>query len=233
MISIIYPYYDNKEMLSYQLKLWKGLPPTVLDSTEWILVDDCSKEPLNVDGQGLNLKTFYILDDIPWNVSGAKNLGAHNAQSDWVLISDMDRVIPAATLYKCLSITEKNPRRFFIFKETDWKGDWSRGFHQGTVFLRKQDYWAVKGYDEDFSGHYGHEDGHFMRKLASIGLVRTLLDESIQRWDRGPISDACSPPESYGDKHYNGPLSNAKGSSIPEKLDVLRFQWRAGASWTR
>jgi hypothetical protein len=229
-LSVIYPYYNNRMMFIHHLGQWERMHPHVSKHIEFIIVDDCSKRcPLeddfkNFDPEHINISGYRILDDILWNVGGAKNLGAQQAKGEWLLITDMDRMIPEHVLYSCILDLNK-PGHYYQFRQMH--DDWTtrRGIHQGTVLVKASDFWDVRGYDEDFSGAYGHEDGHFLKKLGKHGLKRIVENQRIICYDKATgIRDATSNMEQKG-RAENAALAKAKGSFTPEKMDVLRFAW--------
>jgi hypothetical protein len=235
MISLVYPFYNNYKMLEYQHGKWLNWSDEVKNNVNIILVDDGSSKQVKIDGSELNLSHYKILEDIRWNVSGAKNLGVWGSKDSWVLCTDIDREIPQDLLIKCVKTSKINPAKVsFVFKEKYHDGKNVKRFHMGTIFLRRQDYWRVGGYDEDFSGAYGHEDGNFLKKLKNLGIVTRILEDEIIRHDRNPeLPDACAPEEEYYDRHDNGSLSNQKDGKIPQSLDILRFNWKLENVWIR
>ena len=82
-ISVVFPYYDNPEMLKFQLDVISQYSRHVAERVEVIIVDDAS--PLFPASEILrdlpirNVRTFRILRDKPWNQDAARNVGAFEA----------------------------------------------------------------------------------------------------------------------------------------------------------
>ena len=229
MLSIVYPYYNNPNMFAIQLLSWKSLSPEIKEEVEFIVVDDGSKEfPLVFEDVGdIKFTAYVIHDDILWNVGGAKNLGVTNSYGTHVLITDIDRQLTEQFLSRCIDLANESNKEYCVFGQINSDGTKRRGFHQGTVHVPRAWFWCAGGYDEDFSGNYGHEDGHLLKKLRKQGLKhRFVKDAKLVAFDKtSTVSDASTPDYLYGDRHVNGKLAKTKGDSSPIKLDVLRFSW--------
>jgi hypothetical protein len=48
------------------------------------------------------LKMYRMLEDVRWNQDACRNLGVSQAETDWLLLTDMDHVVPADTFEKIL-----------------------------------------------------------------------------------------------------------------------------------
>jgi hypothetical protein len=217
-------------MMKYHFQQWPLLSSYVRDHTEFIVVDDGSKEhPLQVPPMcGVSLRTYVIHDEIMWNVGGAKNLGANQAQTDWLLITDMDRQLPEEVLRFCIDVARgKNEDKYYVFKQTTHDNKKRRGIHQGTLLVNTKKFWDAKGYAEALSGSYGFEDGHLLKKLRNMGLEQTVVEDPkmIAHDHNEDIPDSVTPAELRGDRHYNCGVSRELGTDIPAELDVLRFEW--------
>ena len=109
---------------------------------------------------------------------GAKNLGAIQAKGDWLFFYDADQFLDAQGLKKLveqLKILPSNTLyRFDRYKLTDHS---MLPVHQNCQVVSKQDYINMGGYDEDFSGAYGHDDSYFERIWTFRKGKITVLDE--------------------------------------------------------
>lgn len=173
-LTIIYPYYDNPIFFAKQLAHWKSLPTPFRSRVKFIVVDDGSPNyPADVvitkvGKEDLNLKLFRIGVDVRWNWLAARNIAAHHADTRWLLITDMDHIIPVETLrtvlYGVLG-TEKIYRFSRIGVKTHP--------HPNSWLYTRDMYWRVGGYDEALSGHYG-TDGEYRRRCAATAPIRIL-----------------------------------------------------------
>src|SRR5262245_3573566 len=94
-LSIGYPYYDNGAMLPFHYAAWGSYPAELRSRVRFLLVDDGSPTPLEPPPPDLNvnLKIFRIKQDIVWNIPGAKNLLLFQAETPWILVSDIDHIV--------------------------------------------------------------------------------------------------------------------------------------------
>ena len=107
-VTVVYPYYDQPEWLIRQVEALRHAYDTSLvlqDHLSVIVVDDGSprwpaRDALIKHGQpwGDFLRVFRIDQDVPWNWLAARNIGAHHASGDWVLLTDLDHAVPVDTL---------------------------------------------------------------------------------------------------------------------------------------
>lgn len=208
-ISLIMPYYDNPEMLHIHLANWRGWPRKVSQRFEFILVDDGSpnhpaaeelvKAPALDD---LDIKCFRVPVDKPWHQHAARNIGAHEAKGNWLLLTDMDHLVPQSTAEALLKIDDRcgtlNIPDVFTFTRRDAPGLEKKMHpktgeehpHPNSFCMTKDTYWTVGGYDEDFCGIYG-TDGMFRKRLWSI-VNEVYLPEALVRYPREFVADAAT-----------------------------------------
>ena len=188
-------------MLQVQLATWHTYPIELRYLIDFIIVDDCSTPPLHIDDTRLNLTVLRVKDDITWNLAGARNLGADYCKTSWLLLTDTDMVLTAENAQKLLSLDMSNSNTIWNIKHVDAFLQVKRGFSANMMLLSKRLYWQCYGYNEDFSGSYGGQEGHFRSKLFREGGVREYdHDVTLVNFgeDLSPklIKDAiCSTPE--------------------------------------
>ena len=181
------------------------------------------------------LKVLLSRDQMPWNY-GIKNLLAQEAKYDWVLETNIDHLL---TLPCALQLLELNLERHKYYRPLRYnfnEGDdsrWSGKPHIGTLLIHKDDLWSVGGYDEDFSGHYGHEDGFLKHCLAANGVEEVLLPSVVLRnySNGGEISDAdfIQNPQWDRDLVRNNALFEKKKRGKPRaSKPLIRFAWSYG-----
>jgi predicted glycosyltransferase involved in capsule biosynthesis len=168
VITSFYCSFDDKESnnraeicLRRQVKEWKKLPPEYKRIIEFIIVDDNSDYIPAIDFYDLPIRYFRVLDDIPWNSSGCRNLAALNVTSKWVLFHDIYNVFNVEDLKKLstsvLDLVESKPHSNlynFMYKVNNVY----REPHLCTLLLNINYFWSLGGYDEDFAGNYGFDD---------------------------------------------------------------------------
>ena len=196
MLTLVYSYYENWKMLQEQLKFWSEYPPNVLKHVEFIVTDDCSTNaPLNsafVLPANLNIRIFRITKKVPWNWLACRNIGAHHAKGDWLLLTDMDHVLLPQYSNQTLLLTKKlSPDFVYMFSRRDMPHMKKVPHHKDSFFLSKDLFWRSGGYDEDLSGHYG-TSGQFRRRVIKCATGWEILDIPLIRYSRSVIDDACT-----------------------------------------
>lgn len=166
MLSIVVTYYGQPAMLAEQARIWRDYP----EGVEIIVVDDGSAVPAEAEGCAI----YRVAKDIPWHQDGARNLGAHVATGDWLLLLDIDHAISGPELRRLLGLlpmlaggTAYRPRRRLV------DGAYPLARAANIWLLRREDFWLVGGYDERLCGTYG-TDMEFRPRLR-----RTLVEERL------------------------------------------------------
>ena len=192
LISLVFAYYENPSMLALQWREIAKYPASLKREIEVIVVDDCSpaKPASEVDmPQNLPRHSIFRLDrDVRWNQDAARNIGAHEALSPWLLLTDMDHVVPKETLAQLVSM-DKNPSVFYTFSRIKFASGDQREPHPNSYFMTKELYWAIGGHDEDFAGIYG-KDFLFRKRAHRFTDEVILHDAPIARVGTTMVSDA-------------------------------------------
>jgi len=243
-LTIVNPYYRNPEMLGILLDNFARYPGGTKKMIEWIIVDDHSPEPardaikewvLTTEVEKphevtARIKLLRIDDDIPWNQHGARNLGARVANSPWLLMCDMDRLIVSDHMNQVLNyIIEGKMSPGHHYKATGMNMKYATvwGNEKPIVnqfFCTKDAYWDCGGYDEDYCGVYGG-DGPLLRALEKKYPLKTMRDIIMFRYDRHIVPDATTLdlPRDRGDYARLSKQKQREGRTEPR--DPVRFSW--------
>lgn len=156
---------------------------------EIIVVNDGGTPDLKEKLQKLhfNTKVIYarIIQDIPWNYSGARNLGVWLSRGDYISIEDNDH-IPMREYYRdVMKLFQEEPeiervrthKRYLVDLEDvlnkpveEWKVIKSKTPHQDTTIMKREVFMKTKGFDERFAGAYGWCSTDWRRRLVNFKI---------------------------------------------------------------
>ena len=191
-VTLIMAYYDNPEMLRIQIQDWHAMGTRLRDMTHLVVVDDGSPRwpAKNVVRPESGLRVYRVGVDVPWNQDACRNIGVRHAETDWLLLTDMDHRIPFTT-WKVLLNVNWNPEHAYYFKRVSAPDMEPYKPHPNTWFLHKNLYERVGGYDERFAGLYG-TDGDFKVRLNRAAKKLAQIDAEIIRVGREVVPDAST-----------------------------------------
>lgn len=235
-ITLIVPYYRNPRMLVRQIQEWAKYPPGL----KIILVDDCSPEPaMKFVHKEVSVTVLRINTDIKWNRNGARNLGAHVADSKWIMQVDMDHLLPARCAYELIKqpLDPLNLYRFTRYRrgaadETRLKDKLPRDAvwgevkpHGDSYLVERCAYWKVGGYDEDYSGHLGG-GSPFLAQLETVRRPWVLpRDIFLEVFTRSECADASDNTLSRDTSHYSALRRSKERYDRTKSVNPLRFEW--------
>lgn len=253
-LSIVMAYYRNPRMLHRHMLIWRNEWSAELkEQIEVVIVDDGSPEETAVDTLALMpdrsglppISLYRVTEDRLWHQHGARNLGAHVAQGDWLILTDMDHVIPADTLSFVLRLP-KNKDFAYTFARRDapanepWRSDhWSTMTktlnrhgqlkpHVNSFALLRETYWRAGGYDEDYCGIYG-TDKLFRARLFNAAPHIHLSHYPLIRVGREVIPDASTRDvQRKNDRKIGAKKKIAEQKAARGEADViktLQFPW--------
>lgn len=172
IITFVYAYYENPGMFEIQQATWASYPEKIRERLEVIVTDDCSfqspaKNYLSRTN-GVNISLYEIIEKVRWNWLECRNIGAHYAKGGWILLTDMDHVVPVEVISKLMKgINGLNPQTVYQFGRVKAPDLTPYKFHNDSFFLTRELFWLSGGYDEDFSGLYG-TSGMFRNRLLKV-----------------------------------------------------------------
>lgn len=178
-VTLVLPFYQNHGFLEQQIAVWRAYPSDVRESLSVIVVDDGSPQPAQGRSDVPFLRLFRIEQDVRWNWLAARNIGAHHAAPGWLLLTDMDHVVPTETL-RALMHGSHDPSTVYVFHRREHTGEIVKP-HSASFFLTRELFWTIGGYDEALSGHYG-TDGVWRAEVSKHAPMR-LLPEHLVRYE--------------------------------------------------
>lgn len=224
-LSLVMPYYENPRMLIRHLLIWRReWSADMKQDIDIVIVDDGS--PTDPAAEAMSalwrgdalafrelpkISVYRVAEDRPWHQHGARNLGAHVATAPWLLMTDMDHVVPPSTLTEvrrlAASMSKAEVLTFgrvdapatLTWRAMEWpefartrRDDGSFKPHVNSFAVHRERYWELGGYDEDFCGIYG-TDQEFRTRLFGPGTTLHHLDHApLIRVDREVIPDAST-----------------------------------------
>jgi hypothetical protein len=199
--TLVMAYYENPGMLLAQSKCWRAMPRDIRQHLHVVIVDDGSpKQPAREAFDSTSLGDFlpYIASfqvwrmgvDVRWNQDACRNVGVREAPTKWVLLTDMDHVVPAATWSRLMTqkLSKGCVYRFGRVSAPDLA---PYKLHPNSWALTRDQYWAIGGYDEALAGNYGTDGDFLVRTRRHIGDP-VQLDEVLIRYPREVIPDAST-----------------------------------------
>lgn len=213
-------------MLIEQQKVWASYADDLKPHFHAIVTDDCSEKcpardvfkPSGIASQRLFRATVHRR----WDWLFCRNLGAEKATTEWLLLTDIDHVLPEETLRSILT-KDLNPAFAYRLARVDAPRRWPYALSECPPYKRHNDSWLmtrklffddrVGGYDERLSGLYGSSSDFTGRVLTAVDFKEMSLPDVLIRYPREVIPDASTSPEMYrrkGDKKNDAELQKRK-----------------------
>jgi hypothetical protein len=239
MINIVFPYFNNGQMLLRHIEEWNKYE----HPEDWNLVitDDCSlQDPISNYLNHLqavpfnSIQVFAIKTDIAWNQDGARNLCFRHIENEWCVSTDADHILNFESAKTLGSIIEKDcvdTDQYFRFLRADAAnpGQIIEKFHPNSYLIHSHLYWKCGGYDEKLSGYYG-KDANFRRRISIYGKDSGFLPHPIRliRYTIQDIPDANTTV--YGRKNTNYHVRQYEdlkkiSLSLEKPNSWLNFEW--------
>lgn len=219
--TLVVPVYmNNEKYLQEMLDYYSVMPAEVKALFRIILIDDCSPVAVRAKRNGLDIQIYRVLDDIPWNIPGARNLGVMCSDTERFILLDLDHYLPQETLI-ALSRVKLRDKDILLFKR--YKDGREFRVHVGTFFMKKTLFLALYGCDEDFAGYYG-SDGHLHACMADYHCNLILCDLILCT---DTAIDGSRQHDLVREREHNKKIMQRKNKS-PLKLHskkMLRFKW--------
>lgn len=189
--TLIMAYYENAGMLARQYEQLAAYPEELREHLSLIVIDDGSpRAPAVGRSCGVRQQIYRMAVDVRWNQDACRNLGMAKARTAWRLMTDIDHLIPEATVGH-LIWGKADKRKAYRFGRLTLPDESIYRPHPNTWFLTGRLFDDAGGYDERFAGWYG-TDGDFVSRLQKIAKAIEQRDEFIVRVPRDVIPDAST-----------------------------------------
>jgi len=189
--TLVMAYYENPGMLRQQFATIRALPAKLRDLLHVVIVDDGSPDhPAVPEEIGCPLQMYRVGVDVRWNQDAARNIGVHHAETEWLLLTDMDHGVPQAT-WERLLLRNYDKDVAYRFARVSAPEMLPYKPHPNSWFLTRKLFERAGGYDESFAGLYG-TDALFRDELAKVAKEIVMLKEILIRYPREVIPDAST-----------------------------------------
>ena len=240
-ITLIIPYYNQPRMLARQMAEWRQYAPGI----DIILVDDGSPRPAvplvyrHADDRLLtHLRVYRILEDIPWNRNMARNLGAHEAKTAWILQTDIDHILTADCTPALLGFVP-DPKRWYYFRR------WRQGAADATrkkdsladtcsygkiqphmdSYLMRRELFLLSPYDEDYAGCLGG-GSPFIARMKHLAPLQVLPEPiRLEVYTQAVVPDASVTTLSRDKTEYRQRKHEKIQRREAEPGQILRIPW--------
>lgn len=185
-------YYENYSMLQKQIEMFSSYNADIKKYIEAVIVDDGSPTaPARFESDpGFPMSLYRMKKDIAWNQDACRNLAASQAKGDWLLMTDMDHMIPESTIRHAIS-GNLNPAYIYTFARVTAPEMEPYKPHPNSYLMTKVLYEKIGGYDERFAGYYG-SDGDFSTRARLKCNGFEALPLPLIRVPRSYIPDAST-----------------------------------------
>lgn len=223
--TLVMAYYRNAGMLARQYEHWRGLPADIRANLQVIVTDDCSPagEEARREDPGLDFQLFRITKKTPWNWMSCRNIGAHHATHDWLLLTDMDHLLPEA-MARLLMESKLKGSAVYRFRRVDAPDMTPYKEHPNSWFMAKAMFDKIGGFDERWAGAYGSDYEFRNRVTANAESVR-MIEAPLVRYPREVIADASTTDFGRKNSKYAANISRARNRIQAEGGPPLRLSY--------
>lgn len=177
-------------MLRRQIEFMDEVPKEARHRVRLIVVDDGSPRwPAHALECAVEVEIYRIEVDVRWNQDAARNIAVHHSQTPWLLLTDMDHMVPKKTWQRVLN-ANLDPRYVFKFARVSEPEMQPYKPHPNSWLMSRLVWEQVGGYDERFAGFYG-SDSDFRDRLKRITEI-FMLEEHLIRVPREVTPDAST-----------------------------------------
>lgn len=236
-VTLILSYYINPGMLADHYARWAAYPDDLKAHLRVIVVDDGSPTGAAMDverPEGLpDLRIYRMRKDIRWGQDGCRNLGADEAKTKWLLLTDMDHALPVETL-RAVVAAPLRKNNVYRFGRVSAPAMAPYKPHPNSWLMTGEMYDRIGGYDERFLGYYG-SDGQFRNGVVSalkgVGEI-VMLDDVLIRVPREVTADASTTVYGRKEPQDSEGMTRIK-AEIADLPEEMRRPARVGLEWDR
>lgn len=222
-ITINLSYYNQTETLKTHIKEWASWDEEIRNQFHFCIVDDCSKIKAtdvlsDVDLSNLNISIYRVKKDLVCNIAGVRNLSAQKCDTKWMVILDMDTLVPYDVAKSMIQLVDNTNKDGVCFKFNRIIPGGRKKPHPAVCLLRKNDYWNVGGCEEDLVGNYGYTDPSFWHRSNGKLEIIQRLDLCLKH-----MSDGAA--DIKRDRTHNAKIFEQKIQTNSWSTDYIRFDY--------
>lgn len=190
-VTQIMAYYENPTMLQKHLHNIRQYEKKHRKMLRLIVVDDGSPtKPARFDSEtACHAEIYRMKVDIRWNQDACRNLGVEHAKTEWVLLTDMDHLVPFETMGWIMT-QSLDPKTAYRFSRVSAPDMLPYKPHPNSWLMTRELFKKVGGYDERLAGWYG-TDGDFLDRVAAQAMI-IQLNQHLIRVPREVIPDSST-----------------------------------------
>lgn len=235
-LTIAMPYYEAPTMLEEHLRWWVDYDP---GEVSIVLVDDGSeispaKSVLEWNGipEGLDLSLYWIELNLPWNHGGARNLAMNKVATEWVILTDIDHVAFPWSV-RDLMKWPLDPGVVYQPPRYDKVDGAPQRFtrHSDSYIITPDMFWAVGGYDEQFTGYWNGPFEPFRKALKRTTELKEVDAGILLRHNNSEKIPDANVTE-WGRKGTEFDINSNKALKKKQRVamtkykpSVLQFAW--------
>lgn len=218
----------NPAMLEFQYKNWANYSDEIKPLIEIIVFDDCSPTfpaievplPENLP----NFSLYRMLEDVPWGSDACRNRASSITTSEFILLCDIDHVMPEDTLRMLLDDCDGySDNEIITFPRI--RGSNSESIHPGAniYMMRRKTFWEVGGYDEYLLGLYCTDVPFRERLYRNNTKVESKLPLVVYSKDTIPNCDTSTYKRSRDDlRKINERIKEKEARGIKEIVTLSK-----------
>jgi len=202
-LSVIISVLNSNEIFRRQVLYWSKM--NLADDVEFIILDDGSDIPLK--GEMKNLTIHATNDKRAWTVELARNLGARMAKGEYLLMTDIDYIIPRDAIETVYTLKEDKAGFHREFGVLDEDGNFTQDIdvlrkygllesriqergalmppHPNNFIMRKETFWKLGGYREDLVDRpYPNKGDTYFKRAWAEALNKgevTIQDAKLRK----------------------------------------------------
>jgi len=196
--TLVLPYYENPSMFREQQRVWRSFGADVREALHVVVVDDGSPnapaaahvEPETAKALA-SFRLFRAGVDVRWNWLFCRNLGAEKATTEWLLMTDIDHVIPEDTWRRLMRGKLDDMHAYRLSRVIAPNLEPTHPHPNTWIMTRHMFLNRIGGYDERFSGVYG-TDGQFRNRVDQWARHIFVMPEVAVLYPETVIADACT-----------------------------------------